>query len=113
VVDPQAEILLEQAFSPYGEVLSSIGDYHTAFSYTPYFVLGQAGEMTDGSGLVNLRARYYDPGTGRFVSKDIWAGNNERPLSLNKWNYVEGNPVNFLDQTGYYLWRWSSDPLYL
>jgi len=52
VVDPQAEILLAQSYSPYGEVLSSVGDYETAYSYT--------GEMTDGTGLVNLRARYHE-----------------------------------------------------
>lgn len=84
VVDPQAEILLAQSFSPYGEVLSSVGDYETAYSYTPYFVWGQAGEMTDGTGLVNLRARYYDPGTGRFMSRDTWGGVNSKNFFLSQ-----------------------------
>lgn len=29
-----------------------------------------------------------------------WAGDYNRPLSLNRWNYVEGNPVNFTDPSG-------------
>jgi len=24
-----------------------------------------------------------------------------RPLSLNRWNYVYGNPINFIDPSGY------------
>jgi len=50
IVDPQAEILLAQSYSPYSKGHSSFGDYETAYSYT--------GEMTDGTGLVKLRARY-------------------------------------------------------
>lgn len=61
---------------------------------------------------MNLRARYYDPGTGRFMSRDTWGGNNNRSLSLNKWSYVEGNPISYIDPTGFYVWRWSTDPLY-
>ncbi len=57
--------------------------------------------MRDASGLTYLRARYIDSGTGRFISRDTWAGNYNRPLSLNRWNYTEGNPVNFTDPTGY------------
>jgi hypothetical protein len=43
----------------------------------------------------------YSPVTGRFTSKDSWLGDYNRPLSLNYWNYVEGNPVNYVDPTGY------------
>jgi len=42
-----------------GETLVSLDDYETDYSYTPKR-MGQAGEMSDQSGLVNLRARYCD-----------------------------------------------------
>jgi hypothetical protein len=42
----------------------------------------------------------YDPATGRFQTKDSWQGDYNRPLSLNRWNYVHSNPVNYLDPTG-------------
>jgi RHS repeat-associated protein len=32
------------------------------------------GEPTDGTGLSYLRARYYDPTLGRFLSRDAWPG---------------------------------------
>jgi hypothetical protein len=36
------------------------------------------------------------------LSKDIWQGNDSKPLSLNKWTYVEGNPTKFIDPSGKY-----------
>ena len=57
IVDPEAEIKLMQSYDPYGETLVSLGEYETDYSHTPKW-LGQAGEMSDQRGLVNLRARY-------------------------------------------------------
>jgi hypothetical protein len=50
--------------------------------------------------MVYLRARYYSPGEGRFLSRDTWGGSYNNPLSLNRWNYVEGNPVTYTDPSG-------------
>jgi RHS repeat-associated protein len=47
--------------------------------------------------LLYLRARYYSPADGRFNSRDTWGGEANRPLSLNRWNYVDSNPVNAKD----------------
>jgi RHS repeat-associated protein len=48
----------------------------------------------DESGLVYMRARYYDPGTGRFISQD--AASDGR----NWFVYCQNDPINFADQTG-------------
>jgi len=50
--------------------------------------------------LVYLRARWYDPNTGRFISSDTYEGNNENPLSLHKYLFGEGDAVNKNDPTG-------------
>jgi len=53
------------------------------------------GEYTDfESGNIYLRARYYNPGIGRFISED--------PIKdgLNWYVYCGGNPVNFIDPSG-------------
>jgi hypothetical protein len=42
----------------------------------------------------------YSPSIGRFLTRDTWQGDYNRPMSLNKWNYVEGNPVNRTDPSG-------------
>ena len=63
---------------------------------------GYAGEYLEpASGLIYLRARWYDPVDGRFLTKDRWPGDIFHPQSLNGWSYVEGNPVNRVDPSGY------------
>jgi RHS repeat-associated protein len=57
-----------------------------------------AGEETDATGLQYLRARYYDPATGTFLSRDPLA-------ALPAWNgnpftYASGNPSSASDPTG-------------
>ena len=51
-------------------------------------------------GLYYLRARYYNPATGRFLSRDPEDGVAKDPASLHKYLYAGGDPVNFLDPTG-------------
>lgn len=51
-----------------------------------------------------LRARYYDPGTGRFGQVDAYRGNSFDPLSFHKYAYVKSDPINAIDPTGnFYL----------
>lgn len=40
-------------------------------------------------------------GRGRFWSQDSFEGHNEEPLSLHKYLYGHGNPVNNIDPTGF------------
>ena len=86
-------MLLTQSYEPYGTMLDSYGNGASNYGY--------AGEWTDGTGLQHLRARYLDTGIGRFISRDVWGGSINNPLSLNRWNYVEGNPVNYTDPSGF------------
>lgn len=63
--------------------------------------IGYTGEYSDSyTELLYLKARHYAPGTGRFLTRDTWAGDANNPLSFNKWNYVSGNPINKTDPTG-------------
>jgi RHS repeat-associated protein len=61
---------------------------------------GFAGEWVDATGLIHLRARYYDPRTGRLITRDNWQGYAQRPISQNKWVYGYANPVFYTDPTG-------------
>jgi RHS repeat-associated protein len=69
------------------------GTIRTQSGSSPHYWLF-TGEQRDGdSGLYYLRARYYDPSTGRFVTQD--------PIpSLNRYPYVGNNPVNAIDPYG-------------
>jgi RHS repeat-associated protein len=59
-----------------------------------------AGEQRDSDGLVYLRARFYDPGTGRFVSRDPSLGNRLQPCSLHRYSYADNDPTNLIDASG-------------
>ena len=55
------------------------------------------------TGTVYLRARYYDPSIGRFISRDSFAGNLADPLSLNLYTYCANNPLLYVDPSGHSL----------
>jgi len=44
--------------------------------------------------------RYYGSGTGGFWSPDLLVGNAANPGSLNRYAYVQGDPINFNDPAG-------------
>lgn len=52
-------------YSPYGTMTHREGSTQTPFGYN-----GAFGVMTDASGLLWMRARFYNPGLGRFVNED-------------------------------------------
>ncbi len=67
-------------------------------------VFRYCGEYYDAeTGTVYLRARYYDPTIGRFISRDSYAGDNTDPLSLNLYTYCQNNPILGTDPTGHWV----------
>jgi len=65
--------------------------------------LGFTGEWRDsdaGVGLQYLRARWYQPQTGRFFSPDSIIPSFQNPQSINRYLYTLANPVNLTDPTG-------------
>jgi len=62
---------------------------------------GYAGEYQEGqTGLIYLRARWYDPATGRFLTRDPFAGIPTVPATLNPYVYALNNPVMYTDPSG-------------
>jgi RHS repeat-associated protein len=60
-----------------------------------------SGEYWDSStNLQYLRARWYDPSLGRFLTEDTVKGDTKNPLSLNLYTYVENNPLKYQDPSG-------------
>jgi RHS repeat-associated protein len=83
-------------YSPYGEVLSSEGSVESPYQY--------AGEEFDEeTGLLYLRARYYDPETDRFISRDPVRGTLDNSLSQNPYAYALDNPVMYSDPSGEFI----------
>jgi RHS repeat-associated protein len=55
----------------------------------------------DSTQLLYLRARQYAPDMGRFLTRDTWGGDVTNPVSFNRWNYSQSNPVQYVDPTGH------------
>ncbi|MGF7036581.1 RHS repeat-associated protein [Paenibacillus mucilaginosus] len=61
-----------------------------------------SGEYWDNTtNLQNLRARWYDPSIGRFISEDTNEGDITNPLSLNLYTYAHNNPILWIDPSGH------------
>lgn len=75
---------------------------HTGSTNQPFTFLGEFGVESESDSCYYIRARYYDAATGRFLSKDPLFGNEENPLTLNRYTYSMNNPVTMYDVTGLY-----------
>lgn len=65
----------------------------------PFKFVGQHGVMAETNGFYYMRARYYDPAVGRFISEDPIG---KPTLGTNLYIYASDNPVMFVDPLG--LW---------
>ncbi len=63
-----------------------------------YLFTGKA--LDSDTGLYYYGARYYLPEIGRFISADVFTGKLAEPLSLNRYSYVENNPLKYVDPSG-------------
>ncbi len=81
------------SYLPFGEIQSSAQTIANPFQFG-----GQLGVMAQGNGLNIMGARFYDPATGRFLSRD--------PIGIagggNIYEYATNNPVTQADPTGFY-----------
>lgn len=89
--------------------LTDAGTVFTTTSYDPWGVpqsalttpFGFTGELQDSaSGLVYLRARWYDASRGRFHQRDPFAGWADQPYSFHYYQYAYSNSVVWFDPTG-------------
>jgi RHS repeat-associated protein len=75
-------------YGPYGATTGSTGTAATALGYAGQYTLGQ-------SGLQYLRARFYDPATAQFMTRDPAVETTRQP-----YLYGGDNPLRFYDRTG-------------
>lgn len=90
LLSPSGPVVGGYAYSPYGTVSA-----HTGTALTPLQFAG--GYADPESGLIYLRARYYDPATGVFITVDPALAKTGAAYS-----YGGDNPINNTDPTGLY-----------
>jgi RHS repeat-associated protein len=93
LTDSTGNVTDEYEYDAYGNSFTKQGTTPNNYLYR--------GEQYDSDlGLYYLRARYYNPATGRFLSRDPEDGDPINPASLHKYLYANGDPVNMLDPRG-------------
>jgi RHS repeat-associated protein len=81
------------AYEAFGGVLWQTGSTANAYQFT--------GErFSSDLGLYYLRARWYNQGTGRFLTRDPYPIDIHNPIEWNRYSYVANNPVNAVDPSG-------------
>ena len=91
-VGSAGEILRADAYQPFGNPISPAPEpVGQSFGFA-----GQWGLHQEGGGLVNMRARFYAPDLGRFLSEDP-AGLIAGP---NRYAYVDNRPLSLIDPSG-------------
>jgi RHS repeat-associated protein len=117
MTDSDQAVAKSYDYSAFGKIISEAGTVQNPFTYT-------AREYDSDSGLYYYRARYYDAGVGRFLSRDPLAGTPLGSIALEGnpafskntklgdalflryvgadqlYKYVLNDPINLLDPTG-------------
>jgi len=96
ITDSGQNIVNKYAYTPFGIIANQQETINQPFKF-----VGQHGVMTEPNGFYYMRARYYDPEVGRFISED--------PLGfdggdVNLYVYVGNNPVLLIDPYGMIQW---------
>jgi RHS repeat-associated protein len=94
LTNPAGAITDSYDYDAFGNLINSTGSTPNVYLF--------AGEAYDPAlGLYYNRARYYNQQTGRFWSMDTVEGNSRDPLSLHRYLYAAGNPVDMVDPSGH------------
>ncbi len=88
ITDQTGNVAATSTYDPYGNPVSQTGTLTNPFGY--------AGQYTDPeTGLQYLRARYYDPQTQNFLTRDPLT-----PTTRTPYTYTNNSPTNNTDPTG-------------
>jgi RHS repeat-associated protein len=90
ITDENRNITHKYAYDAFGEVVKI---EEPISEFNPFRYVGKYGVMYEDSSLYFMRARYYNPDIGRFLSEDpIW--------DVNLYAYVGNNPAISIDPEG-------------
>jgi RHS repeat-associated protein len=92
LTNQSGKIVAHYAYDAYGNQITSKATGAVAL-LNPFMYAGQYSDPTNG--LIYMRARYYDPASGQFISQDP-----EAPVTHTPYTYASNDPIDLKDPTG-------------
>lgn len=92
MTDETQTVVNQYSYDPHGNILTQQEQIPQSFKY-----VGQYGVMAEPNGFYYMRARYYDPQAGRFISEDPIGFDGG---DVNLYAYVANNSIIFIDPQG-------------
>ncbi len=96
LIDTSGAIVASYYYDAFGNILESTGDINNSIRYAGY-------QYDEETGLYYLSSRMYDAKIARFLQEDTYGGDLNDPLSLNRYTYVQNNPIIYYDPTGHFF----------
>jgi RHS repeat-associated protein len=107
LTDASGNVADTYGYTPYGQMVKHNGSNDQPFTFVGEYGVRQEGD----TGIYQMRVRYYDPQTIRFLSRDPFGPNLIEPKSINPYAYAAQNPLSFIDPTGMYWVNAAGNPL--
>jgi RHS repeat-associated protein len=93
LTDGSGAVTDRYVYDAFGRMIGRVGSTENLYLF--------AGEQREAiTDLYYLRTRYGNVGTGRFVSRDTFAGALLQPETLHRYLYANANPINLIDPSG-------------
>ena len=92
--DANGKVVGRQLFEPFGAVRATFGEVDGSWGWATH-------RKSEDTGLTFMRARWYAPGVGRFVSPDSIVPGPSEPQSFNRYSYSRNSPVGRVDASGH------------
>jgi len=95
ITDDDGDVVERRSYEAFGKRRDVTGTspYGSRGDYTGH-------ELDEAFGLINMKARFYDPEIGRFIAPDPIIANPTSTQGINPYSYVSNNPATLIDPLG-------------
>jgi RHS repeat-associated protein len=97
LIAPSGTVLNSYTYDPYGNATTETGTNYNPWQYAQGFDMDA---FSGGPDAYHFGARFYDEHRSRWTQQDSSIGQLESPMSLNRYAYVDDEPVGRTDPSG-------------
>ena len=95
LTDENGKVIKTYEYDSFGNEVKPDGKDENPFRYCGEYYDKETEE-------IYLRARYYEPEVGRFLTRDTYTGEEDEPESLHLYAYCGSDGVNYADPSGHW-----------